>query len=58
MNKVVAKHPVENVSDNEPVHAEISFPEKSNDDCKDHNEKVQMRTDSIGGILRSPLHFR
>ena len=49
-----------NVSDYEPVQAEISFPdpEKSNDDCKDHNEKVQMRTDSIGGILRSPLHFR
>ena len=58
MNKVVAKHSGENVSDNEPVHAEISLPVKFNDDCKDHNETGQMPTDSIGSILTSPLYFR
>ena len=35
MNKIVAKHSVENASDNEP---ETSFPKKSNDDCNDHKE--------------------
>ena len=43
MNKVVVNHSVENASDNEP---EIYFPEKSNDDCNDHNETDQMRTDA------------
>ena len=57
VNKVVEKHSVGNVSDNEPVHAEISFPEKSNDDCNDHNETGQMRTDRIGSILTSHLCF-
>ena len=41
MNKVVAGHSVEDVSDNERVHAGISFPEKFNDDSRDHNETGQ-----------------
>ena len=57
MNKVVAKNLLENVSDNEPVHAEISFPEKSNDNCNDLNVMGQMQTDRIGSILTSHLCF-
>ena len=54
MNKVVAGHSVEDVSDNERVHAGISFPEKFNDDS---NETGQVRTDRIGGVFTSYLCF-